>query len=110
MYSKQIDLDVYLYIYTSILNSSASARDYGKDSLKVALVYWDGIKEVGIVRAKKIYRVNNIDKVIARITKRIDWVKEKLLPDVTCGCGHILFKSLKDQPTCVARCFIKQVP
>ncbi len=77
--------DVCIKVYTSVRVGRQQARDRGRDSIKVAVVYDNGRKSFGIGKFPHVNRVTSEQAVIARLEERVraaaergkEWIRQQ---------------------------------
>lgn len=79
------DPDVKLKVYTSIRTGAAAARNCGKDSIKVCVIFDNGRRSFGIGKFPRVHRTGSPDAVLARTYERMveayrrgsQWIREQ---------------------------------
>ena len=83
---------LFIILYTSIKEGETSARDCGKDAIRVVTLFKKGEKEYAIGKFAKIYRTGSVESVLDRIIGRCReayhhctlWAREKyMLPNLS---------------------------
>jgi hypothetical protein len=69
--SMTLSPNLHVKIYTSIRDGATAVRASGVDSIKVAVVYDDGVKRFGVGKFPHILRVGSEQEVLDRIQERM---------------------------------------
>jgi len=80
----EYNVNVLVLVYTSISTGKTSARDCGKDAIRVVTIFNDGNRSFGIGKFPRVYRTGSQEKIQERTLDRMrkaysrgsNWIRE----------------------------------
>jgi len=111
VYARKVNADIYVAVYTSCSGHRGiiSARNKGKDAIRVTTVYKtkDG-RQRGLGKQRRVFRTGKIDDIVERTVERAREAWKVGLSPKTCqACGAPKFVSKQGNHVCAEACWTK---
>jgi hypothetical protein len=112
VFSKQVQDDVYVVVYTScdLRGAAWETKKSGKDAIRVATlkIEKDG-KRLGLAKQTRTHRTGNVDDIISRLNDRCAAAFKIAMYPTRCEqCNSVKFVSKKGNLVCADFCWTKR--